>query len=746
MLTTVGIRPASRSSKKGTNAVKKAGFTLRIARWSARHPWRAVGTWMLLVIAAVACGAAVSMHTTTAADYRVGQSGTAAAQIEKAGLDAPDSEFVVLSRTSGGEVGADARNAANRIAADIRTDSHVKQVAPPAISPDKKLMIVPITMKSVADDKDPDISAINRAVASAQPRAPGLQIVQTGDTSMNEAINTRVGNDLGSAESKSLPITIVLMLVVFAALIAAGIPVLLAIASVFATMGLMGPVSLLLPMEDSVTSVILLIGMAVGVDYSLFYLKRERQERQRGASAAHAVEIAAETSGHSIVVSGIAVIVSMGGLYAVGDVTFSSIATGSLIVVAFAVFGSLTVLPALLSLLGAKVDRPRIPLLWRVSSRMQPGTVSKRVLGPVLRRPVASLVTGLVILGAIAIPALGMKQQSASLDSLPRDIPAVRALQQIGEAFPGDGPTAAVVLQGDNTAVLKHDAKIVANNAISTGDWKSVADPLRVSSDGQTAVLTLGSKAGEGSFAAGDAVKELRATVIPQALSSSDTTWAVGGGVAEGYDQMEHQSSGLPKVLVVVLGLTLVMMMVTFRSIVVALLTMALNLLSVGAAFGVLTAVFQHSWAESMLNFHSTGGLISWIPIFLFAVLVGLSMDYHVFVLSRIKEKVDAGLPPKLAVREGVQETAGVVTSAAVVMISVFALFATLSMVEMKEIGVGLSIAILLDATVVRLVLLPSALALLGRWAWWPSRGGKGSAARPVDPASYTVREPVGTR
>ena len=337
-----------------------------------------------------------------------------------------------------------------------------------------------------------------------------------------------------------------------------------------------------------------------------------------------------------------------------------------------------------------------------------------------------------------------MKQQTASLDSLPRDIPALRALQQIGAAFPGDGPTVAVVLQGDDAAQLKQDAKIIANKAISTGDWKAVADPLRVSSDGHTAVLRIGSKAGEGSFAAGDAVRELRATVIPQAMSSSDTKWAVGGGVAEGYDQMEHQSAALPKVLVVVLGPTLVMMVVTFRSIVVAVLTMALNLLSVGAAFGVLTAVFQHSWAESILNFHFTGGLISWIPIFLFAVLVGLSMDYHVFVLSRIKEKVDTGLPPKLAVREGVQETAGVVTSAAVVMISVFALFATLSMVEMKEIGVGLSIAILLAATVVRLVLLSSALSLLGRWAWWPSRGRKSGAARRVDPAPSSVREPVG--
>ncbi|WP_446664750.1 MMPL family transporter [Flexivirga sp. B27] len=711
-----------------------------------RHPWRAVGTWMLLVVAAVACGAAISMHTTTDADYRVGQSGTAAEQIQRAGLDTPDNEFVVLSRASGGPVDATVRTAADRIAADIRTDRHVRQVGAPAVSPDKKLVMVPITMKTVADDQDPDISGITEAVDQAQPRAPGVDIVATGDTSLNEAINTRVGDDLGSAELTSLPITIGLMLIVFAALIAAGIPVFLAITSVFATMGLMGPVSLLLPMEPTVTSVILLIGMAVGVDYSLFYLKRERQERQRGLRTADAVEIAAETSGHSIVVSGVAVLVSMSGLYVVGDVTFASIATGSILVVAFAVFGSLTVLPALLTLFGGKVDRPRIPLLWRLSSRMAPGSVSGKVLAPVLRRPLVALLVGGALLLGLAVPALGMKQQTASLDSLPHDVPAVHAMQQIGKAFPGDGPTAAVVLHGDDAGTLRQDAKTVANKAFATGDWKAVADPVRVSADGHTAVLTIGSKANEGSFAAGDAVQDLRDHVIPQALGDRDATWTVGGGVAESYDQMQHQSDGLPKVLVVVLGLTLLMMAATFRSPVIALLTTALNLMSVGAAFGVLTLVFQNTWAESILNFHSTGGVISWIPIFLFVVLMGLSMDYHVFVLSRVKEKVDSGLPPKLAVRQGVQETAGVVTSAAVVMVSVFALFATLSMVEMKEIGVGLGIAIALDATVVRLVVLPAALSLLGRKAWWPSRGGSRVTGERVVPPPYSLREPVGTR
>ncbi|WP_220093676.1 MMPL family transporter [Flexivirga caeni] len=712
-----------------------------------RHPWRAIGTWLLLVVAAVACGTAVSMHTTTDADYRVGQSGAAARQIEAAGLDAPDTEYIVLSAQAGGTVDADVRAAAGRIAADAQRDSQVARVAAPVTSPDKHLVIVPITMKTVAAGKHPDITGITKIVGDAQPRAPGVHIVQTGETSLNKAVNKRVGNDLGSAESTSMPITIVLMLIVFAALAAAGIPVLLAIASVFGAMGLMGPISLLLPMEPTVTSVILLIGMAVGVDYSLFYLKRERQERQRGASTANAVEIAAATSGHSIVVSGFAVIVSMGGLYAVGDVTFSSIATGSIIVVAFAVCGSLTVLPALLTKLGSKVDRPRIPLLWRLSSRMRPGAFSSRLLGPVLRRPVTALLAGGVLLLALAVPALSMKQQTSSLDSLPQDIPAVRAMQQVGVAFPGDGPTTTVVLHDRSAAQVDKDARAVQDKAVATGDWKQVPKAMHASADGRTAVLTLGSKAPEGSFAAGAAVRELRDTVVPAAVSDTGTTWAVGGDVASSYDQMHHQSTGLPKVLILVLGLTLLMMAVTFRSVVIALLTTALNLLSVGAAFGVLTLVFQHNWAESMLHFHSTGGIISWIPIFLFVVLMGLSMDYHVFVLSRVKERYDAGMPPKLAVRQGVSETAGVVTSAAVVMISVFALFASLSMVEMKEIGVGLSVAIALDATVVRLVLLPAALSVLGRWAWWPSRRqGTRHAARPVEPSDYAPLEPVRAR
>lgn len=713
--------------------MKRTGITLSTARWSARHPWRAIGVWAVLVAVAVGFGMAMPMKTTTDADYRVGQSGTASRWIHDAGLDTPDTEYVVVSDESGGTVGSAEQVVAGTVRAELGKVSQVREVSAPVTAPDRSMILVAATLKDVADGQDPDISGVKDAVQDAQARAPSMRLVLTGDTALNDAINDRVASDLSSAEVISLPVTLALMLLVFAALIAAGIPVLLALTSVAATMGLMGPISLLVPMEPTVTSMILLIGMAVGVDYSLFYLKRERQERQRGARTADAIEIAAATSGHSIVVSGFAVAASMVGLFVVGDVTFNSLATGSLLVVVIAVCGSLTVLPALLALFGHKVDRPRIPLLWRLSARMTPGSVSKRVLSPVLRHPVVGLLVGMVSLLALAAPAVGMKLQTSSLDTLPRDIPAVHAMQQVGAAFPGDGPTSRVVLTGADRDALESQAATVERRAVATGDWRRVSDATQVSTDGRTVVLTLGSRAADGSSASGAAVEQLRGEVLPTAVPrGSGTQWAVGGDVAADYDQLQQQSDGLPKVLAFVLGLTMIMMAITFRSVVIAVLTAMLNLVSVGAAFGVVTLVFQHTWAESVMHFHSTGGVISWIPIFLFVVLMGLSMDYHVFVLSRVREHVAAGMPARLAVRQGVQETAGVVTSAAVVMISVFALFATLSMVEMKELGVGLAVAIALDATLVRLVVLPSALALLGDKAWWPMRPAPTRSAGPV--------------
>jgi RND superfamily putative drug exporter len=430
----------------------------------------------------------------------------------------------------------------------------------------------------------------------------------------------------------------------------------------------------------------------------------------------------------------------MAGLYVANDATFSSLATGAIIVVAVAVLGSLTVLPALLAKLGRWVDRPRVPLLWRVNRRIGSGGISRRLLAPVLRHPKVSLLVSGLVVAALAVPALGMKMDEGTLRTLPQDIPEVQTAQAIESHFPSEGSTLEVAVKSDATTTESDVAvalKTLAEEAPSAG-LLAAPDPIRTSQDGRVSVLTLASPHADRSEATQKSLDALRDDLVPAALDPiSGTEWAVGGDTAESADFTQQQRDALPWVIGFVLLLTLVMMGVTFRSVPIALITTLLNLASVAAAFGVLSLVFQHSWAESMLDFQSSGYVINWIPLFLFVVLVGLSMDYHVFVLSRVREGVRRGLPAKVAVQAGVTETAGVVTSAAAVMVSVFAIFATLSMLEMKQMGVGLSVAILIDATLVRVVMLPSILVLFGDKAWWPRR-----VRRPV-PEPVAVEEPV---
>ena len=426
--------------------------------------------------------------------------------------------------------------------------------------------------------------------------------------------------------------------------------------------------------------------------------------------------------------------------YVVGGVTFNSLATGAILVVAIAVLGSITVLPALLVKLGRWVDRPRVPGLWRLNRRIGQGGISRRVLGPVVRRPVAALVLSVLVVGALAVPMLGMKVHSANLDTLPGTVPEVATLRDLTQAFPLEGSSAQVVVRAD-----ADDADAVGSaltdldrRAAATGDFVGGgAGSIRTSKDGTTSVLDLGIPFEESDPRVDAAVESLRDDLVPAALDGVGTEHAVGGGAAESYDSAQHLSTYLPIVVGFVVLLTMVMMGVTFRSLPLALVSSVLTLASVAVAFGMMTLVFQHGWFHEALGFTTPGYLIDWIPMLVLVILVGLSMDYHVFVLSRVREHVRRGLPARLAVEQGVTDTAGVVTSAAAVMVSVFAIFATLSMLEMKMMGVGLAVAILLDATLVRLVMLPAILVLLGERAWWPHRPEApcGEVVEEADPA-----------
>ncbi len=433
-----------------------ARVPLRAARWSATHPWRAIGAWFAFVAIAVALAALIPTKQTTDADYRLGESGRADAMAANGRFADDQVESVLITGRDGRSPSpTEVAQAAEQLQKDLAGVHGVTRVAAPQWNAGRTAALINVHLKSTVDDAS-QVQARTAAIARAHA---DLRVREAGEVSVNTAINDRVAKDLHSAEGISLPITILLMLLAFGALIAAGVPILLAITSVAATMGIAAPLSHLIHAEPTVNSLIVLIGMAVGVDYSLFYLKREREERAKGHSTLDAVEIAAATSGHSILVSGAAVVASMAGLFIVNGATFNSLASGAIVVVAVAVIGSVTVLPALLAKLGRWADRPRIPLLWRINRRIGRGGISRRILAPVVRRPVAALVVSLAALVALAAPALGMKIHDANIDTLPASIPQVQTWHQITDEFPTEGATATVVVHGTAT---QHDQVVRA--------------------------------------------------------------------------------------------------------------------------------------------------------------------------------------------------------------------------------------------------------------------------------------------
>lgn len=715
---------------------------MRIARWSATHPWRAIALWVVFVALCVVVGGAVGARQATVEDLGIGEAGRAATMVSDGGLASPVVENVLVSDRSGGSDVDVLTATAAEVAAGMRALPEVATVGEPLPAADGSTVLLPVTMRGDPGTADDRLDPLLAVVAEVRRAHPELRVEQVGDASVNRGVNDLVGEDLGRAELLSLPLTLVIMVVVFGAVIAAGVPVLLALSAVAAAVGLSTLASHVFPDTGTVNSVILLMGMAVGVDYSLFYLKREREERARGLGHIDAIEIAAATSGRSVVVSAIAVIVSMSGLYLTGDAVFASLATGSVIVVAVAMLGSLTVLPALLGALGRWVDRPRVPVLWRLT-QVRPGHQPRlwpALLRPALRRPGVTLLVSVIGLGALALPALGMTLRNTGADDLPRDIPAIQAYDRLTTAFPSESSTHDVVVwasAGDAAAVEVALADLAAR--VAANPLFGATDAVESSADGTVHRMRIAVPHSDGAPEAVESLRVLRSELVPAAVGQvAGASYAVGGRLADGTDNSTHQRDKLPWVIGFVLALTLVIMALTFRSIVVALTAIAVNLLSAAAAFGLLVLVFQHTWAEGLLGFESTGAVVAWVPLFLFVVLFGLSMDYHVFVVSRIREAALRGLSTRDAVAEGITRSAGVVTSAAAVMVTVFAVFAALRMIDMKQMGVGLAAAVLIDAVVIRIVVLPALMALLGRANWWPSRLSRATEPRVTLPA----REP----
>ena len=702
----------------------RGSATVRMARWSATHPWRAIAMWVAVVAACFAIGSATGVNQLKDEDQNIGEVSRADKIVESGHFADPDTENVLITSPSDGKIDtATATKAAAAATTAMNKLPDVADVAPPVRTPDGKAMIVRVELTQSDTDAADRVQPLLDATSAVQKQYPSLRVEQVGNGSINKALNETLGDDFKRAELFSLPVTLLILLLTFGALLAASVPVLLALSSVAAAIGLSTAASHLVPAVDASNSVILLIGMAVGVDYSLFYLRREREERAKGKGHIDAVEIAAATSGHAVVVSGMAVIISMAGLFLAQDAVFSSLAVGSIMVVAVAVVGSLTVLPAILAKLGRWVDRPRVPLVWRLQSRGGKPRFWPAVLKPALKHPVATMLVAVTGLVALALPAFGMTLKFPGAEDLPRDTAVMKAYDRLTAAFPSEGTTHQIAVKAPADQAPRVRAELTELVQRTKGNPLFAQDGLtkpETSRDGTVTRFSIATPYDGSSDQAHDALLELRGELVPQTVGQvPGASYAVGGMVAADVDYAAHVKDKLPLVMGFVLLLTFIVMTWTFRSIVVAVTAIGLNLLSAGAAYGLLTLVFEGTWAEGILDFRSNGAVVSWLPLFLFVVLFGLSMDYHVFVVSRIREAVLRGVPTKQAIADGVTGSAGVVTSAAVVMIGVFSIFATLSTLDMKQMGVGLAAAILIDATIIRAVVLPSVMTLLGNANWW---------------------------
>ena len=697
----------------------------RAGRWSAQHRKKAILGWLAFVVLAVFIGGSVGTKTLSQSDNGSGESGRAAEAVSDHFPDKQGESVLIQSQNGTGNRHVEFRQTVETVTSRLESTSGVRNVQSPydqgsqgQLSRDGKSALV--TFEIPGDESD-DVEPALATVAKLDRTEAGFRIEEFGDASADKALTQAFADDFQKAEVTSLPITLVILILAFGALLAAFVPLLLAVTAVAAAIGLLGPISQIWPVDESVSSVVLLIGLAVGVDYSLFYLRREREERAAGRSEEAALEAAAATSGRAILISGITVVAAMAGLYFGGAATFTSFATGTILVVAIAVLGSLTVLPAILSKLGDRVNKGRVPFL-RPEKRTGEPRAWSWVLDRVLKRPLISVVAAAGVLVVLAIPVLHIHTADTGIDGLPRSIEVMQTYDRMQAAFPGEQFTADIVVEGENLdrSQIQAAAQELRGVARDSGEFH---EPVTVdmSPDGQVAVLDIplaGSGTDDTSMAA---VETLREDVVPQVLPSVSGGEVVGvtGFTAGSVDFNDLMSSRIWLVFAFVFAMAFILLLVTFRSIVIPIKAIALNILSVAAAMGIVTYVFQDGHFEDFLNFDSTGAVTSWFPLMLFVILFGLSMDYHVFILSRIKEAVDRGESTTDAVSHGIKSTAGVVSAAALVMVGVFGIFATLQFIDMKQFGVGLAAAVLIDATIVRGVLLPATMKLLGDWNWY---------------------------
>ena len=617
------------------------------------------------------------------------------------------------------------------------------------------------------------LAPVRPIVDAARAAEPGWTIHVVDRTFINDDITTLISHDLDSSLRLTLPLTFLILVVAFGAIAASVVPLVLAVSSLLAAFGLLSLYSQIVgPVSANATQLIVLIGLAVAVDYSLFMVTRFRTERRAGRTTALAIEIASSTAGRAVFFSGLAVMISLAGLFTLGIALFSSMAVGTIGVVLVSVIGSLTFLPATLAILGDRVNagRPatwlprllgRVPLaplrawaaaagqwLDRRAERAEGSGVWGRLVTAVMRRPVRLTVVAVAVLLSLAAPILQLRTGVTDITGFPASIDGVAGIRLLNDKWPqGTQLTLDIVV----TQADRPDTKLAIGRLTTDGlAIPGLSRPVTVtpSRDGKVAMVSFTMAGGQNDPANRALVRTARGSLSAAAFAGlPGVRTYVTGDAAYSLDVTEVYANGTPTILVFVLGLSFLLMLVAFHSIVIPIKAILLNLLSTGAAYGVLVLVFQDGWLAGPLGITAGGVIESWVPVFIFTILFGLSMDYHLFILTRIKEARDRGLGSRAAVSTGISITSGTITSAASIMVVVFGVFVTLRFVFIQQLGLGLAVAVLLDATIVRSVLLPASMTLLGDWNWWMPRvldwiprvtieGDPDRPAGPADPAS----------
>ncbi|PKB82490.1 MAG: hypothetical protein BZY88_04320 [SAR202 cluster bacterium Io17-Chloro-G9] len=702
-------------------------FTGRIAGWSARHRWWVIAASILVIFLAIFTANTVE---TKLLDYDgEGESAYGADLIgERFDLDFAPTEQLIFSNST-----LDANTPAYRaevedLVRQLRALPEVASVTsfydtgdPTMVSDDGHVVLAQVVIAGDESDAEDKIDAIlNTVRAAGANNAGSFEIAIAGNTSIIQQLEKIDEEDFATMMIVTMVLALTFMLIAFRGVVAALIPLVMALGSIFTALGVATIVSHVYPMVDFLAQVVLLMGMAVGVDYSLFIVSRYRSERKAGRAKLEAITLASNTTGRAVFYAGIVVLLSLAGLILTGSAIFVSMSIGVIIVVFLALAASLTLLPALLAALGDNVNRLRLPFIGREGN--DNGGVWGAITDKVLARPVVMASITALALAAIAVPAFSLNLAFASgSDSLHDAVEAKRGLELLEENFTsGLADPAYVIVDASNVNAPEVQAQVARLIAMA-GDDKAFFPPFetRINAAGSLLYVQIPMAGGTNEDEAESNVRHLRQDIVPVAFSDTNTRVYVSGSAAGSIDFTDQMVGTAPYVFGFVLGLSFLLLLVMFRSIVIPVKAIGLNLLSVGAAYGVLVMVFQWGWGITLLGSDATGVIMPWLPLFLFAILFGLSMDYHMLLLNRIKEGYDQGLTNEESVSQGIRMTAGQITSAAAIMVGIFGTFALGRSVELQQMGVGLGVAILIDATVIRSVLLPASMKLLGDRNWY---------------------------